>query len=78
MGGVGTTELAAAVAAAGGLGMVPSETPPAESNCGINFLMPFHPSLDDIAMAGRQCRVIEFFYADPTSDVVSTARSVGA
>ncbi len=78
MGGVGTTELAAAVAEAGGLGMVPAGTQPAEGACGVNFLMPFAPSVDEIAAAARQCRVVEFFYADPRADVVAAAHDAGA
>src|SRR5229473_1767706 len=78
MGGVGTTELATAVAAAGGLGMVPAGTQPAAGSCGVNFLMPFAPSLEDIAAAAGQCRVVEFFYADPRPDVVSAAHGAGA
>ena len=78
MGGVGTTELAAAVAGAGGLGMVPAGTQPAAEACGVNFLMPFGPSLDDIAASARQCRVVEFFYADPRADVVAAAHGAGA
>src|SRR5579859_3074274 len=78
MGGVGTTELASAVAAAGGLGMVPAGTQPAAGACGVNFLMPFGPSLHDIAAAARQSRVVEFFYAEPRADVVSAAHDAGA
>jgi nitronate monooxygenase len=78
MGGVGTTELASAVASAGGLGMVPAGTQPAEGACGINFLMPFAPSLEDIAAKARQSRVVEFFYADPRADVVAAAHRAGA
>src|SRR5260370_34135286 len=78
MGGVGTTELANAVAAAGGLGMVPAGTQPGAAACGVNFLMPFDPSLDDIAAAANQCRVAEFFYSDPHADVVSAAHAAGA
>ncbi len=78
MGGVGTTELAAAVAEAGGLGMVPAGTQPSGGACGVNFLMPFAPSVDEIAAAARQCRVVEFFYADPRADVVAAAHDAGA
>ena len=78
MGGVGTTELAAAVAEAGGLGMVSAGTQPAGGACGVNFLMPFAPSVDEIAAAARQCRVVEFFYADPRADVVAAAHDAGA
>ena len=78
MGGVGTTELAAAVASAGGLGMVPAGTQPSPGACGINFLMPFNPSLEAIAAAAGQCRVVEFFYDDPRADVVSAVHRAGA
>ncbi len=78
MGGVGTTELAAAVAEAGGLGMVPAGTQPAGGACGVNFLMPFAPSMDEVAAAARQCRVVEFFYADPRADVVAATHDAGA
>lgn len=78
MGGVGTTELAAAVAVAGGLGMVPAGTQPVPGAGGVNFLMPFDPSLEDIAEAARHCRVVEFFYADPRADVVSAVHQAGA
>lgn len=78
MGGVGTTELAKAVAAAGGLAMVPSGTQPAAGTCGVNFLMPFDPSHDDITTAADQCGVVEFFYSMPRADVVSAAHARGA
>ena len=78
MGGVGTTELAAAVVSAGGLGMVPAGTQPAAGACGVTFVMAFGPSLEDIAAAAAQCRVAEFFYADPRADVVSAAHAAGA
>ena len=78
MGGVGTTELASAVAVAGGLGMVPAGTPPAAGACGINFLMPFGPSLEDIAAAAGRCRVVEFFYSRPRADAVSAVHRAGA
>ena len=78
MGGVGTTELAAAVADAGGLGMVPDGTEPAEGVCGVNFLMPFGPSLEEIATTARKVRVVEFFYVEPRRDVVKVASAAGA
>jgi nitronate monooxygenase len=78
MGGVATPELAAAVADAGGLGMVSMVMQPADAvaagldalakqttgQVGINFLMPF---LDPEAVdaAASRVRVVEFFYADP-------------
>jgi NAD(P)H-dependent flavin oxidoreductase YrpB (nitropropane dioxygenase family) len=78
MGGIGTTELAAAVADAGGLGMVPFGAEPAEGACGVNFLMPFDPLLEQIGGLARRARVVEFFYVEPRSDVVRTAREAGA
>src|SRR5256714_14850946 len=78
MGGVGTTELAAAVASAGGFGMVPNGTEPADGPCGVNFLMPFEPSLDDVRAAAGRFRVVEFFYDDPRADVVRAAHDGGA
>ena len=77
MGGVGTTELAASVIDAGGFGMVPNGTEPADGACGTNFLVPFDPSFDDIGRAARRNRVVEFFYGDPRRDVVSVAHDHG-
>jgi NAD(P)H-dependent flavin oxidoreductase YrpB (nitropropane dioxygenase family) len=78
MGGVGTTELAASVIQAGGFGMVPSPTPPAAGACGINYLVPFAPSPDEIAEAARGVRVVEFFYGDPRADLVTAVHGAGA
>jgi nitronate monooxygenase len=78
MGMVGTTELAAAVALAGGLGMVPSEHEPAGGPCGVNFLMPFEPALDRIGEAAGKCRVVEFFYDDPRPEVIEKTHRGGA
>jgi nitronate monooxygenase len=78
MGGVGTTELAAAVAAAGGLGMVPRGVTPADGACGVNYLVPFNPSPVHIADAAAKCRVVEFFYGTPRADLVNAAHAGGA
>lgn len=78
MGGVGTTELASAVAAAGGLGMVPASLSPAHGACGLNFLMPFAPSLEAVHEAATTARVVEFFYGDPDRAVVGAAHRAGA
>jgi nitronate monooxygenase len=78
MGGVGTTELAHAVVAAGGLGMVPRSGVPASGACGINFLMPFVPPVDTIREVAGSARVVEFFYGDPRPDVVTAAHQGGA
>lgn len=78
MGGIGTTELAAAVAGAGGLGMVPSSTEPAAGPSGINFLVPFAPNTDAIEEAVRGARVGEFFYGEPRRDLVAAVHRAGA
>ena len=56
LGGVGTTELAAAVSAGGGLGMVPYGVEPPATELGpsgIGFLIPYLPPVEVIAEAGR-------------------------
>src|SRR4051812_28800180 len=78
MGSVGTTELAAAVVAAGGCGMVPMGVPPAAGPGGVNFLMPFEPTLEQVREAATNCNVVECFYADPRADVVDAIHSVEA
>jgi nitronate monooxygenase len=78
MGGAGTGALASAVAAAGGFGMVTSWTVPSGGACGVNFLMPFSPSLERIEAAAEQARAVEFFYADPGREVVAAAHRGGA
>jgi nitronate monooxygenase len=80
MGGVGTAELAAAVALVGGLGMVPSrvEPPQGAGPVGVNFLLPWGADLDAIERAGRKARVCEFFYAWPTQAPVEAAHAAGA
>lgn len=77
-GGVGTTELAAAVVSAGAFGMVSWITEPASGACGINYLMPFVPSPDAIQEAARSVRVAEFFYGEPAADLVRAAHAGGA
>jgi NAD(P)H-dependent flavin oxidoreductase YrpB (nitropropane dioxygenase family) len=79
MGGVGTTELAAAVAGAGGLGMVCDRgfTPPA-GVCGTSFLMPFVPASDQLAEVASASGLVEFFYGDPRADVVKVVHGQGA
>jgi nitronate monooxygenase len=93
MGGVGTVELAAAVARAGGLGMLPAlgesagvrvraalEAGGTGAVIGVNVLMPFlgaqRPAIDEAIAAGA--RVVEFFYDDPTSALVSEVHDAGA
>ena len=91
MGGVATPELAAAVADAGGLGMVNMVMQPASDvaatldalsrrttgTVGLNILMPFlDPEMVDAAAS--RVRVVEFFYADPDAALVSRAHDGGA
>src|SRR5918912_3015888 len=75
MGGIGTTQLAGAVVRAGGMGMVPAGTPPVARACGTNFLMPFLPSLDEVAEEAGRSLVVEFFYGYPRPDVVDAVHS---
>lgn len=91
MGGVATPELAAAVANAGGLGMVNMVMRPAgqvaaaldalgdqtTGTVGINFLMPFlDPGV--VEAAASRVRVVEFFYADPDPALVRRVHDGGA
>jgi len=91
MGGVGTAQLAAAVADAGALGMVALHGAPAgqvaaaldelaattDGVVGMNFLMPF---IDEAAVeaAATRCRVVEFFYGDPAARLVERVQAGGA
>lgn len=76
-GGVGGPDLAAAVRDAGGLGMV-SWTEQVPSGCGINFLVPFIGSSDEVARAAQRCAVAEFFYGQPSLELVEAAHAGGA
>jgi nitronate monooxygenase len=87
IGGVATPELAVAVARAGGLGMLGMHTDPLidrldalgqASPVGVNFLMPFLPSLDDVELAASRVRVVEFFYGDPEPLLVERVHGCGA
>lgn len=91
MPGVGTVELAAAVASAGGLGMISathmspqylSETldelkRSTDGAFGVNFLIPF---LDPecVRIAASKARVVEFFYGDPDSSLIEAVHKEGA
>lgn len=89
-GGVGTPELAVAVAKAGGLGLVGHAHAPDElvavldglpdvapGQVGINFLVPFlDPALVDVAAS--RVRVIDFFYGDPDVGLISRGHAGGA
>ena len=89
LGGIGTATLAAAVAEAGGLGMIPGGSAEAVFSAlrearglttgvlGVNFLVPFvHPQAVDAA--GQEARVVEFFYGDPDAQLVARASAGGA
>ena len=81
LGGVGTTQLAAAVSAGGGLGMVPYgvEPPAAEVGpSGIGFLIPYLPPREAVSEAAARVRVVEFFEGDPDENLVIAGRDGGA
>src|SRR5687767_15122781 len=91
MPGVGTPALVAAVADAGGLGMIGFPLVPPDQVAGIldglakrtrgkfgvNFLMPFFDRAV-LEVAAPCARVVEFFYGDPDPELVRAARSGGA
>jgi nitronate monooxygenase len=91
MPGICTPELVAAVADAGGLGMLGAPLLSAavlqsalegladrtRGAVGVNFLIPFlDPECVDVA--ARHARVVEFFYGDPDADLVRRGRAHGA
>jgi nitronate monooxygenase len=89
-GPVGTPELAAAVSAAGGLGMIPNPSSAGEvellvsrarelvtGSIGVGFLMPF-VSREAVAAAGERADVVEFFYGDPDHELIELAGRRGA
>jgi nitronate monooxygenase len=91
MPGIATLDLVAAVADAGGLGMLGAPLMPVavlepvleqlsertKGVFGVNFLMPF---LDPecVSLAARHARVVEFFYGEPDAGLVARARAAGA
>jgi NAD(P)H-dependent flavin oxidoreductase YrpB (nitropropane dioxygenase family) len=78
LGGVGTTELAAAVSAGGGLGMVPYGVEPPATELGpsgIGFLIPYVPPAEVVAEAASRVRVVEFFEGTPDESLVTAGRS---
>ncbi|HZT67483.1 MAG TPA: nitronate monooxygenase [Acidimicrobiales bacterium] len=91
MGGVSTPELARAVAAAGGVGMlatpmvaaeqlgalVESTVEEAGGPIGVNFLMPFL-DLAAVDAAAPRARLLEFFYGDPDQGLVGRVHDAGA
>lgn len=91
MGHVSGVELTAAVADAGGLGMIALPETPAPvveamldevaarttGRFGINFLMPFLDP-DCVKVAGGRAHVIEFFYGDPDAALVESVHRSGS
>jgi NAD(P)H-dependent flavin oxidoreductase YrpB (nitropropane dioxygenase family) len=91
MPGVGTPDLAAAVANAGGLGMIGVPLLPPDvvtalladlsrltaRPFGVNFLMPFLDP-DCVSIAARAARVVEFFYGEPERALVDEVHIGGA
>ena len=91
MGGVATPLLAAAVARAGGLGMIPGQMiPPAvlagildqqprdlPGAFGVGFLVPFTDKAA-VEVAASRVRVIDFFFGDPDRELVAIAHRGGA
>jgi NAD(P)H-dependent flavin oxidoreductase YrpB (nitropropane dioxygenase family) len=91
MPGISTPELVAAVADAGGLGMLGAPLMPAivleealeqlsgrtRGVFGVNFLIPFL-DLECVSVAARRARVVEFFYGEPDAGLVERAGAFGA
>lgn len=91
MGGAAGPELVAAVAGAGGLGMLGAPMIPAEvlrqmlagiqerteAPVGVTFLVPFL-DLEAVDVAAEGARVVEFFYGDPEAELVERAAAEGA
>ncbi len=92
MPGIATPALAAAVADAGGLGMIGAPMLPPEllahtlkdlrahapGTFGVNFLMPFLADRAAVSVAAEGARVVEFFYGDPDRALVELVHRGGA
>jgi nitronate monooxygenase len=93
MGSVATPELAAAVARAGGLGMIAGVMVPPDALAamidavlpqrgdgaiGVNFLVPFLEGTAAVETAAARARVVEFFYGDPDRTLVDLVHAGGA
>jgi NAD(P)H-dependent flavin oxidoreductase YrpB (nitropropane dioxygenase family) len=81
LGGVGTTDLAAAVAMGGGLGMVPYgvEPPPAELGpSGIGFLIPYRPPVEVISRVASTVGIVEFFEGEPDESLIGAGHAGNA
>jgi NAD(P)H-dependent flavin oxidoreductase YrpB (nitropropane dioxygenase family) len=85
MDGVTTPELVAAVAGAGGAGMVPAQMLPAEALAGllddlagrtggvvgVTFLLPFGADPACVEVAAGGARLVDFYYGDPDPALVA-------
>ncbi|HJU01343.1 MAG TPA: nitronate monooxygenase, partial [Actinomycetes bacterium] len=92
MGGVTTPELVAAVATAGGVGMVPAQMLPADflagmlddlagrsdGVVGVTFLLPFGADPACVEVAAARARLVDFFYGDPDPALVARVHEGGA
>ena len=92
MGGVTTPELVAAVAGAGGVGMVPAQMLPAEylaglledlagrtdGVVGVTFLLPFGADPACVEVAAARARLVDFYYGDPDPALVARVHEGGA
>jgi nitronate monooxygenase len=92
MGGVTTPELVAAVAGAGGVGMVPAQMLPAEylagllddlagrtdGVVGVTFLLPFGADPACVEVAAERARLVDFYYGDPDPALVARVHEGGA
>ena len=92
MGGVTTPELVAAVAGAGGVGMVPAQMLPADylagllddlagrtdGVVGVTFLLPFGADPACVEVAAARARLVDFYYGDPDPDLVARVHEGGA
>lgn len=88
MGGVGSVELAAAVADAGGLGMLPQLAPTSLAErldavgdrvVGVGFFgFLVDATIADLELAAGRVRVVEVFWSDPRADVVDRIHAGGA
>jgi len=92
MGGVTTPELVAAVAGAGGVGMVPAQMLPADALAGllddlagrtdgavgVTFLLPFGADPACVEAAAARARLVDFYYGDPDPALVGRVHEGGA
>lgn len=87
-----TPELVAAVAKAGGLGMLSGALVPAPiladtleqavtqggDKIGVNFLMPHLKDTETVRLAAERSKLVEFFYGEPDPELVDLVHASGA